>query len=120
MFSTLTLINILLLLFLFLAIALWLLSWKKLKKLDNKRKITISEICIKHKITSREKEVLILLLQGHSLKGIEKEIYISINTVRNHVYSIYKKLNVNTRIELLNKLSSDTTSNKIHDSQETT
>jgi len=76
----------------------------KVKNLFTQRKISMSQFCTKHRITSREQEVLSLLLQGKSLSEIENEIFISINTIRNHVYSIYKKLNVKTRVGLVNKV----------------
>ncbi len=57
--------------------------------------------CRKNKISSREKEILKLLIEGKSNKEIEDVLFISFNTVRNHVYNIYQKLGIQKRIQLL-------------------
>ncbi|MEM6327526.1 MAG: response regulator transcription factor [Bacteroidota bacterium] len=47
-------------------------------------------------LSQREREVLALLAEGHSNKGIAKALFISENTVRNHLGSLYAKLGVET------------------------
>ena len=54
----------------------------------------------KHNIIERELEVLQLILNGYSNHEISKKLFISSNTARNHIYSIFKKLNVKSRLEL--------------------
>jgi DNA-binding NarL/FixJ family response regulator len=51
------------------------------------------------KITRREREVLQCLAKGMSNKKIAEELYISENTVKNHVRNILEKLQLNSRIE---------------------
>ena len=41
-----------------------------------------------------------LILAGKSNKEIEDKLYISSSTVKNHVYNIYRKLNVKSRSQL--------------------
>lgn len=53
-------------------------------------------------LSPREGEVLDLLLHGKSNKDIERELFISHHTVRNHVHNIYQKLNVSSRLQLAN------------------
>lgn len=53
------------------------------------------------KITSREREIIELIVQGKSNREIEKELYISIYTVKNHVQNIYAKLGVRSRAKLI-------------------
>ena len=53
------------------------------------------------KITSREKEIIELILRGKSNREIEKELFISIYTVKNHVQNIYAKLGVRSRTKLI-------------------
>lgn len=48
-------------------------------------------------LTGRERETLRLLRQGKTNKEIAKELYITTNTVKRHLKSIYDKLGVNTR-----------------------
>lgn len=52
-----------------------------------------------HLLTARELEVLHLLGRGHSTDGIAKNLFISVNTVRNHVASILSKLGVHSKLE---------------------
>lgn len=50
-------------------------------------------------LTSRELEVLKLLAKGHSTEGIASQLFISINTVRNHVGRILNKLGAHSKLE---------------------
>jgi len=56
------------------------------------------------RLSPREGEILDLLLQGKSNKDIERELFISHHTVRNHVHNIYQKLSVSSRLQLTNLL----------------
>jgi DNA-binding NarL/FixJ family response regulator len=49
-------------------------------------------------LTSRELEILRLLLVGYTNKAIAAEIYISEKTVEFHLDNIYTKLGVRTRL----------------------
>lgn len=60
----------------------------------------ISRIYKKAKITSREIEIIQLLIKRKSYKEIEDKLFISFHTVKNHAHSIFKKLNVQNRAEL--------------------
>lgn len=53
-------------------------------------------------ITEREKEIILLLLKGYNNRQICDKLFISLNTVKTHIYSIYQKTNVNNRMELAN------------------
>ncbi|WP_447921418.1 PAS domain S-box protein [Achromobacter aegrifaciens] len=48
-------------------------------------------------LTSREREVLGLMCQGHDDSGIAQSLKLSRNTVRNHVATIYSKIGVHRR-----------------------
>lgn len=54
----------------------------------------------KYKLTEREIEIAILLIQGKSDHAIGEKLFISVRTVKNHVYNIYQKTCVKNRIEL--------------------
>jgi len=51
------------------------------------------------RLTSRELEVLKLVAQGMSNREIAGELYISENTVKNHVRNILEKLHLHSRME---------------------
>ncbi len=50
-------------------------------------------------LTDRELEVLNLLAQGMSNKGIAQKLYLSVRTVEGHLANIYGKLQVKSRTE---------------------
>src|SRR5437870_13740304 len=51
------------------------------------------------RLTDREMEVLRLVAQGLNNRDIAKELYISENTVKNHIRNILEKLHLHTRME---------------------
>ena len=56
-------------------------------------------------ISNREKEILELLIKGNSNKQIERELFISSHTVKNHIYSLYQKLGIKSRGQLMQFMS---------------
>jgi two-component system response regulator NreC len=52
-------------------------------------------------LSEREKEVLRLMAEGYKNKEIAGKLFISYNTVVNHVYRIYRKLDVSNRAEAI-------------------
>jgi DNA-binding CsgD family transcriptional regulator len=58
------------------------------------------------KLSPREKEILVLLLKNFTLRQISLDLHISYNTVNTHYNSIYRKLGVSSRGELLTKYGS--------------
>lgn len=53
-------------------------------------------------LTEREKEILVLLVQGLLYKEIGAELEISANTAKKHVMNIFHKLHVNSRAQAMN------------------
>lgn len=52
-------------------------------------------------LTQRELDVFYLLIEGFTLKEIAQKLKIKYSTVNTHTNSIYKKVNVNSRPELI-------------------
>jgi LuxR family maltose regulon positive regulatory protein len=50
-------------------------------------------------LTTAEQRVLRLLNSDLTLREIGRELYLSLNTVRTHTHSIYRKLGVSSRAE---------------------
>jgi DNA-binding NarL/FixJ family response regulator len=50
-------------------------------------------------LTKREIDVLRRLADGLTTEQIATELFVSLNTVRNHVNNIIRKLNVHSRLE---------------------
>ncbi len=63
-----------------------------------KKPIAADESAFNH-LTPRELEVLRELAQGASNREIAENLFISVNTVKNHVHNILEKLEVNNRRE---------------------
>jgi len=55
-------------------------------------------------LTRREKEILKLLSEGYRNKEIAEKLFLSISTIRTHIYNIYDKLHVQSRVEAINKM----------------
>lgn len=54
---------------------------------------------IANKLTQRQVEILSMIAVGDTNQEISKKLYISPNTVKNHLYNIFKKINVSNRIQ---------------------
>ena len=55
-------------------------------------------------LTSREQEMVEYLAKGYRYKEIANLLFVSTETVRTHIRNIYKKLEVNSRTDALNKI----------------
>ena len=64
----------------------------------------IEAFCEQHCISTREREIAELILQGKSNKEIEDQLFISLNTVKNHIYRLYRKIGVNSRSQFIHML----------------
>lgn len=63
-----------------------------------------------HRLTEREREVLLLAYQGLSNPDIADKLYISRHTVKRHMHNIFEKFGVSSRMELIRLIQSETTS----------
>lgn len=59
----------------------------------------------KYELSDRELEVLELLARGDSNNTIAERLHISVNTVKSHIKRIYKKIEISSRLQLMNLLS---------------
>lgn len=56
----------------------------------------------KFNISPREAEIIQLVCEGLSNKQIEDTLFISLQTVKDHIYNIYQKTGVKNRVQLTN------------------
>ncbi len=63
------------------------------------------EFLKKFNITAREREIIILLLQGESNRDIGEKLFVSPRTVETHIYNIYRKCSVKNKLGLANLIS---------------
>lgn len=73
-----------------------------IKQLVNEKKSNSERLyTYKNMLTEREQEVLNLLCRGMKNKIIAENLFITETTVRHHLTSIFEKLKVNSRLELV-------------------
>jgi len=65
------------------------------------RTIDLGRLADVHGLTKREREIVGLILSGKDNIDIHRALFISAGTVRNHVSSIYRKLGLRNRYQLL-------------------
>ncbi len=88
--------------YLFWVVQLIIFSWKHFMQNNIDKVFNIKESFIeKYNITEREQEIIQLIQEGYTNNAISKQLFLSEKTVANHIYNIYKKLNITSRFELI-------------------
>jgi DNA-binding CsgD family transcriptional regulator len=62
----------------------------------------LREVFSKYNISQREEEIIRLVSKGKSNQEISNALYISLQTVKHHIHSIYRKLSIKNRVQLAN------------------
>ena len=60
----------------------------------------------KYKITKREKEIIEKICQGKTNQQIADELFIGLQTVKDHTHRIYSKIGINSRLKLVQMINS--------------
>jgi len=69
---------------------------------------SIINVCIDEEmniLSKQEKKIVKKVLKGHSYVETAEELNISINALNTHMKNIFNKYNVNSKMELFNKLT---------------
>ena len=74
---------------------------KHLYSADLAQNVTIGQVNQFNSLTKREKDVLLLVTKGESNKSIAEKLVLSEVTVKSHLNSIFKKLNVTSRTQVV-------------------
>ena len=77
---------------------------------NNESKVDIAPIL--SMISEREAAVLNLVVQGKTNPVIAEQLYISVNTVKNHLKNIFKKMGVSSRAEAVGKYLESSNANQ--------
>ena len=64
----------------------------------------LASFCSRHDISKREQEIIELVIKGKSNQQIEEILFISLRTVKTHLYNIYQKVGIKNRLQLLYKI----------------
>lgn len=78
-----------------LCLVLWVYLLYYLKGNRTSTNDKLKEIVLRYKLSSQEEKVLNLLVQDLTKKEIADKLYLSVNTIKNHVSNIYKKTGMN-------------------------
>ncbi len=74
-------------------------------KIEIDEKYSNIDIYKEYDVTEREKEIILLILKGYSNLKIGDTLFISVNTVKKHIYNLFKKMDVQNRFELIHKIT---------------
>jgi DNA-binding NarL/FixJ family response regulator len=69
----------------------------------NKNIILVQPENTDYNLSTREQEIMKMMMQGHNFRAIGEQLFISYETVRTHVKKIYKKLHVASKSEAIMK-----------------
>lgn len=69
------------------------------------RNLAMDTVQTQFSLSKREYEILLLMLDGKSYKEIELQLFISLHTVKRHVYNLYRKMKINSRHQLIHLIS---------------
>ncbi|MCX8129410.1 MAG: helix-turn-helix transcriptional regulator [Clostridia bacterium] len=73
-----------------------------------------NKLAISYELTERELEIVRHIVDGLSNQDIAKRLFISPNTVKNHIYNTYKKIGIKNRFELISLLSKMKSESKLN------
>jgi DNA-binding NarL/FixJ family response regulator len=71
------------------------------------QRLLLDRLAHEFDLSEREHEILLLLARGRTLSRIGEDFYLSTSAIKYHTHSIYRKLGVHSRRELLLMLLSD-------------
>jgi DNA-binding CsgD family transcriptional regulator len=75
---------------------------QRLETLENFTREALAPFFERFEFTEREKDVAFLLLKGKSYAAMKDELFVSLQTVKNHTSRIYRKSDVRNRVEFVN------------------
>ena len=82
-------------------------KFQKRPVLKPERAIDLDRWLENRNISPRESEIVRLVLMGKSNRSIAKELFISGRTVESHLYSVYRKLGIKSRMQLMRLVSEE-------------
>ena len=71
---------------------------------DERSQRVCDRLAVEAKLSERERDMLFMAAQGMTPKEMAEKLTLSVNTIRTHIAGMYRKLEVHSRGELLEKL----------------
>jgi two-component system sensor histidine kinase ChiS len=81
-------------------------AWKKHRLSQAEKHLDLNQICSECSISKREREIIELVVRGKTNEEIAEELFISIKTVKYHLYNVFQKIGVKSRLQLINSIRS--------------
>ncbi len=72
---------------------------------ENSTEEMLEQLAKKYQITKRESEIVSEICMGKTNQQIADELYISLQTVKDHTHRIYSKIGINSRMQLVQLLN---------------
>ena len=72
----------------------------------SKSPLMVEDFAKYHNLTKREEEIMHYIMEGKSTKEIAYELNISFGTAKNHIYNLFQKIGIHSRIELVARYNS--------------
>jgi DNA-binding CsgD family transcriptional regulator len=69
---------------------------------------SVDELAKRYGLSEREKEIVILYAQGRSRSFISAQMFISENTVRDHIRNVYRKMDIHNKQTLIDAIQEKT------------
>jgi DNA-binding NarL/FixJ family response regulator len=69
---------------------------------DNGIAVAANKNDLAQRLSERECDVLKLVVQGKDYRAIADKLFLSSNTIRNHIANIYEKLHVSSKAQVIN------------------
>jgi DNA-binding CsgD family transcriptional regulator len=70
-------------------------------KAENSNEETLEQIVKRYHITKRERQIVAKICLGKTNQQIADELFISLQTVKDHTHRIYSKIGINSRMQLV-------------------
>lgn len=74
-------------------------------KAENTKNEKLERFAVHYRLTEREREIIELVIQGKSNQEIEEKLFIALQTVKNTLSKIYKKLGESSRVKVIKKFT---------------
>jgi len=88
-----------------ISLLLWQVVARKRSLIREESDIDFVHVFKKFRISQRESAIILLVMKGMSNREIEDQLFISLKTVKNHLYNIYRKFSVKSRLQLIYKVN---------------
>ncbi len=66
-------------------------------------------LALRYRLSRRESDVLTYLIKGHTAPSIAATMQLSLSTVKTHIYHIYQKMEIGSRVELITIIETEET-----------